>query len=49
MVYSGKPLLKWMIWGEKPLFSETPMYIEYKIGIHAPALGGTLPNQHGNI
>jgi len=23
MVYNGKPLLKWMIWGENPLFTET--------------------------
>ena len=27
MVYDGKPYLKWMIWGENPLFSETPMWI----------------------
>ena len=25
MVYNGKSLLKWMIWGENPLFSETSM------------------------
>ena len=25
MVSNGKPLLKWMIWGETPLFLETPM------------------------
>ena len=24
MFYTGKPLSKWMIWGENPLFSETP-------------------------
>ena len=24
MVYNGKSLLKWMIWGENPLFLETP-------------------------
>ena len=38
---SGKPLLihGWF-GGKTPLFSETPMYIYYKIGIHAPALGG---------
>ena len=25
MVYNGKPYSKWMIWGENPLFSETPL------------------------
>ena len=24
---NGKPLLKFVIWGEHPLFSETPIYI----------------------
>ena len=23
---NGKPLLRWMIWGENPLFSETSIY-----------------------
>ena len=27
MVYNGKTLLKWMIWGENPLFLETPILI----------------------
>ena len=26
MVYSGKLYLKWMIWGENPLFSETSIH-----------------------
>ena len=26
MVYNGKTLLKWMIWGENPLFSETSIW-----------------------
>ena len=26
MVYNGKPLLKWMIWGVFPLFLETPIW-----------------------
>ena len=29
MIYNGKPLLKWMIWGENPLFSETPSLLIY--------------------
>ena len=27
MVYNGKPLLKWMIWGENPPFKETPIWV----------------------
>ena len=26
MVYNWKTLLKWMIWGENPLFSETSIF-----------------------
>ena len=29
---NGKPLLKWMIWGEHPLFSETSMWVHDGLG-----------------
>ena len=34
MVYNGKTLLKWMIWGETPLFSETPIWIGLLRGLY---------------
>ena len=31
-LFHGKPLLKFMIWGETPLFVETPIYREQPFG-----------------
>ena len=45
MVYNGKPLLKWMIWGENPLFSETPIdeWHDIYISWPSPDLAPTKP------
>ena len=46
MVYNGKPYFNGMIWGENPLFSETPIYRDLFTGAGVQTPIGSLWHGH---